>query len=1486
MIPGGCEARGRATMADFEWLSLVDVSGPFLAMPVLEKAFPQGLDRLDPRKKKDLRQAYDEWREAQDLEDAQLLEIHRAWIDLVLKQGLELDEDGEEDILKPRDRLSDSLGYRQPEYGITLRPDYAVVDEQKGDEPLMLVCVYGPDVDLDKVVDSDDWATSPAERMAQLCRATETRLGLVTNGERWMLVDAPVGGVTTYASWYARLWAQEPVTLQAFVTLLGVRRFFTAREEQLAALLDDSLQHQDEVTEALGEQVRRAVEVLIQALDRADLDRNRELLNGVDPTELYEAALTVMMRLVFLLSAEERELMDVVKDERFETYYAVSSLRMQLREQAGLHSEEILSHRRDAWSRLLAIFRAVYGGIEHEALRMPALGGSLFDPDRFPFLEGRPKGSSWRTDEARPLPIDNRTVLLLLDSIQTFQGRTLSYRALDVENIGYVYEGLLERTVERARDVVLELGATKSAKKPWVSLVELEEAKAVSQQAIEKLLKERTGSAISRVRNDLKKPVDAEGVARLLTACHNDQALCDRIAPYFHLLRIDRWGYPLVYPEGSYRVTTGTDRRETGTHYTPKSLTEAIVKETLEPVVYIGPAEGKLREEWELKSPAELLDLKICDPAMGSGAFLVQVCRWLSERLMEAWERAEAKGKAVTVDGEVVGTIGSAEPLPIDPEERLVTARRLIAECCIYGVDINPLAVELAKLSIWLVTLAKGRPFGFLDHNLRAGDSLLGIHDLDQMRYMEMDPKREGGSRKLFAQAIDRAVEEAVELRKKLRRQVIRDIHDVGVMADLDREARSKLELPELVADALVGEVLTNNGRAVDTVGLAVEVGRAIEGDTEAEEALQRRARKGLSTDLPTVKPSRHPTHWPLEFPEVFVRKNGGFDAIVGNPPFLGGQRITGAMGTAYRDYLVGCIANGKKGSSDLVAYFFLQAHRLLRERGDFGLLAVNTIAEGDTRQVGLERLVGELGATIYAAYPNEVWPGKAAVVTSRVHLRKGNWEGQARLSGRDVPYVSAFLSDQDEWTPKRLAANAGKSFQGSIVLGMGFVVAEEEAMAMIERDSKNRDVLFPYLNGKDLNSHPEQKPSRWVINFWDWPKEKAKEFEEPYQIIQEKVKPERQRRKSNGDYKLRKPLPQRWWQYAEKRPALYHTIGRGHAFMHHPADWDPDMEPMERVLVIPETTKFCTFTFASTKIVLSHMIKIVVFDSYCEFSILNSNVHEVWVRKNSSTLETRLKYITSSAFETFPFPDNAGQSELEFMGERYSALRAEIMCDERVGLTKLYNRFHSPEESDPRIQDLRKLHCQIDEAVAEVYGWTDLDLEHDFHEVDYLPENDRTRFTISEKVRIEILRRLAQLNKERYEEEVDQVLHSGKKTTKKKRAATREKGTATKIYEIPSFYERDIPKAAEPPTPQMDIFSDPSDYQSSEPKGNQRGSKPIDQILAWLEAHPGWHTKQDILNECQLKKDDWDDAIKGLLKNGLVDVKNKQDIFQYRARA
>lgn len=1327
-----------------DWLALIEISGPFLAAPVLKEAFPQGLEELDAGKRKRLRQAYDEWREALETDDPRFAELHSAWIDEVLSRGLELDEDGCGDALKRKDWCATHLTVALPEHGVNLSPDFAVVGN--GDAPLMLVHAYAQDVDLDATRKLDGWANTPAERMIRLCRATGCRLGLVTNGERWMLVDAPVGAITTFASWYARIWAQEPVTLQAFVHLLGIRRFFVDEAERLPALFDRSLKFQDEVTDALGEQVRRAVELLIQSLDKVDQDRDRELLHGVKEAELYEAALTVMMRLVFLLSAEERGLL-LLGDERYEANYALSTLRMQLRAE----SDEILERRWDAWSRLLAVFRAVYGGIEHENLRLPALGGSLFDPDRFPFLEGRAKGSDWRTDFAKPLPIDNRTVLLLLEAIQQFQGRTLSYRALDVEQIGYVYEGLLERTVKRTSEVTLELDATRSAQSPWVTLAELESARLDGAARLAELLQQRSGSSASRVRNDLARSVDDALADRLLAACHGDTALRDRIKPFGHLVRTDPWGYPLVYSAGAFIVTTGSDRRETGTHYTPKSLTEAIVAETLTPIAYVGPAQGTPRADWALKSPAELLDLKICDPAMGSGAFLVQACRWLADRLVEAWALAEAQGHTVVIEGRVLAADANVEPLPRDTEARTIVARRLIAERCLYGVDLNPLAVELAKLSIWLVTLAKGRPFGFLDHNLRCGDSLLGIHRLDQLTQLSMKPTGQGQLR-LFGQNIEQAVREAIELRQRLREMPVRDIRDVEAMAHLDADARRRLAVQEGIADAFIGEVFAAGGSGATLenalVSLAVQAGQAIDGDRDVLALMRRKSVAALSTDQPT----RQPFHWPLEFPEVFARSYGGFDAVVGNPPFLGGKRISTVQGTTYNTFLADIHPPASK-NTDLVAHFFRRAFNLLRDSGDFGLLAVNTIAEGDTRQGGLEWMTRN-GATIYAAYPNEPWPGKAAVVTSRVYVRKGDWVGSRNLSGRPAPFVSAFLSDREEWSSKTLKTNEGEAFIGSFVNGMGFVLTHDEAQRMLDANSCNAEVILPYLNGEDLNSDPEQRASRWVINFWDWPEEKAATYREPYTWIRGRVYPERLEKSKEKSYRN---IMSMWWQHWNVRPGLYHSVGRGGSFCQHPPSWDEDRR-LTRVLTVARVSKTLAFAFSDPATVFSDQLVVFAFEAGSHFAVVQSNIHAVFAWQHSSKLKNDLRYSPTDAFETFPRP--LTDDLLSDLGERLHQGRSTVMRADRIGLTKLYNRFHTVTERDPRIEGLRSLQHEMDAAVAHAYGWDDIDLQHGYHEVPYLPENDRVRFTISETARVEVLRRLSELNRQRYEEEVAQGLH------------------------------------------------------------------------------------------------------------------------------
>ncbi|HHF0635751.1 TPA: type IIL restriction-modification enzyme MmeI [Pseudomonas aeruginosa] len=1424
-----------------DWLALIEISGPFLAVPVLKEAFPQGLEELDGIKRKRLRQAYEEWRDALETDDPQFAELHAAWIDEVLSRGLELDEDGKGDALKRGDWCFANLNVSLPEHGVTLAPDLAVVDEQRGDKTLLLIHTYGQDVDLDATLKLDGWAATPADRMVQLCRATDCRLGLVTNGERWMLVDAPVGAVTTFASWYARIWSQEPITLQAFVHLLGIRRFFVDEAEQLPALFDRSLKYQDEVTDALGEQVRRAVEVLIQALDKADQDRDRELLRDVKEPVLYEAALTVMMRLVFLLSAEERGLM-LLGDERYEANYALSTLRMQLRKE----SEEILERRWDAWSRLLAIFRAVFGGIEHENLRLPALGGSLFDPDRFPFLEGRAKGSDWRTDMAKPLPIDNRTVLLLLEAIQQFQGRTLSYRALDVEQIGYVYEGLLERTVKRTTDVTLELDATKNAQSPWVTLAELESARLDGAERLVALLRERSGSSESRVRNDLARLVDDTLAERLLTACHGDTVLRDRVRPFAHLLRTDPWGYPLVHPAGAYVVTTGSDRRETGTHYTPKSLTEAIVTETLTPIAYVGPAEGTPREQWVLKSPAELLDLKICDPAMGSGAFLVQACRWLADRLVEAWSLAEGSGKTVSVDGEVLDSPGTKELLPRDTEARTVIARRLIAERCLYGVDLNPLAVELAKLSIWLVTLAKGRPFGFLDHNLRCGDSLLGIHRLDQLTELSMTPTGKGQQR-LFGQNIERAVLEAIELRQRLRKKPIRDIRDVEAMAHLDADARRRLEVPECIADAFIGEVFAAGGSGSGLqnalASLVVQAGQAIEGDRDVLASMHRRSVAALSTDLPADKTARRPFHWPLEFPEVFARERAGFDALVGNPPFITGKRISTVLGGTYQNYLKATVQDSK-GAADLVVFFFRRAFSVSRNGGLIGLIGTKSISEGDSRIVGLAWLLTN-GAHLVWAKHEIRWPGSASVIVSLVVLHRGRWTGQVSLNGRDVPGIGSNLMVESNTgvpsEPYALKSNGSRRSDGIKIQGDGFILTEEERRILLMQGQENEAVISRYLTGKDLAQNPLSEPSDWIINFGQMPRNTAERYRAAFNHVEAHVKPYRD--------KLTGQIHESdFWKFWDKRESFFAAMrGQG------------------RILACPSTAKYLLMVFVDESLVPSHSVKLFAYSDDESFTTMQSIVHEVWARQHSGKLGQTLAYNLSRAFATFPWPH---EKPAAGCGSSLLRLRHTLCAERRIGLTDLYNLMHSPLEVDADVERLRSAHVKIDQETIAAYGWDDLDLEHDFHEVPYLPENDRVRFTISEIARVEVLRRLSELNRQRYEEEVALGLH-GKATSSglnKPRTARAQNAPVQQ----PSF-DFDVTPANEG-----------AYLKVTEPGSHDHASR-SQAIAEYLRAHSGWHAKSDIVAAIGITDGQWNASIADLVARGLVERHGERRGARYR---
>lgn len=1285
-----------------DWLSLVEISGPFVSLPVLLRAFPQGLEPRDPAQARALRTAYEEWQDTSLSPGKQ-----RAWVLHVLTKVLGYPAT----LITEGQSLPPGLEASMPEMGETLRPDFALVgppgSHLVGQAQLLVVC-YPAEQILDKPVTGKLWKATPATRMLELLHGADVPLGLVTNGEHWMMVYGPRGETSGFASWFVALWQDEPLTLRAFHSLLGIHRFFgVAADSTLLALLKESVRDQQEVADQLGYQVREAVEVLVQSFDAIDKESNRNLLKDVSPTVQYEAALTVMMRLVFLFSAEERSLLHLGKP-LYDDNYAVSTLQEQLQEVADRYGEEVLERRNDAWVRLLATFRAIHGGIQHQDLLMQAYGGSLFDPDRYSFLEGRTVGSTWRSTQAEPLAVNNRVVLHLLSSLQRLrtrgglsgksESRRISFRALGVEQIGHIYEGMLDHTALRASVPVLGMKGTRS-KEPELSLEILETLLAQSQAKLVDFLKEETGRSVSALNHTLEEGnlIDEH---KFLVACDQGSYLLSRVRPFIHLIREDSFERPVVVLPGSVYVTAGSRRRSTGTHYTPPTLTEPVVQHTLEPLVYEGPAEGWPREQWKLKSPEAILDNKVCDMAMGSGAFLVQVCRYLAERLVESWENEEKRfpGKMlVTPAGRFSEGVLGERLLPVDPNERISIARRVVADRCLYGVDINPMAVEMAKLSLWLITVDASRPFNFLDHAFKCGDSLLGITSLDQLEHFSLRPG--GGRQQAFASVnLRQHIDEAKRKREAIEGMPSDSPEQIMAKTVLYAEAEAAVAMLDAAADALVAMELKGlKGRAYeDDRDASVEqiLGHWAQGLSE----LQAFAARGLA--------DRQCFHWALAFPEVMER--GGFDAFVGNPPFQGGTVASTALGTDYMA-LLKQVNEPWHGKADLVGAFIRQGARL-SQNGFLGFLATASLCRGETADCSLAALVRN-GMVLYRARSPFAWPGVANVSAVCVWLSSIAWRGDLVL---DDKLVEAIGIDLEEASPGGFVSyrltSALRSFLGVKLSPTNQPLSQTVADA-VRRVIRDPHALLPAIGGDELGKMAD-------------PTKADPAFDESRLTDSELIGLEQllNTQMTRSDLKHSAPAKElrRLLEISPMLMACAETTHRHLAFS---------------VLTSPES------------ILLKHTAIGIPISSWAAFASFQSSFHELWAWKFGIRRKMDLRYLPKRCGDTFPCP--MFDADLEAIGERYFALRRDIMAESNIGLTALYNRFHDHSEVSKDIRALRKVQVEMDRVVAKAYGWQDLDLSRDYH-----TSKQGVRFTISDTASRAALDRTLALNHLRHAEE------------------------------------------------------------------------------------------------------------------------------------
>ena len=1181
---------GRAAIQHEDWLNLTAPEPPWFTLPVVKRAFPNGLDRVADETRAEHKIRWSAAHEAPDRTD---------YLDWLLRDAI-----GWGQAYKTGSDLSDDLASGVASHGVTIAPSGVYTPETAAPvgfgfdsdddeappppEPAVLVFVLPPGTSPFSSPQSDNWSATHVQRAALACRHFGVPLAVVSDGDYLTLVHARPDIPTGWGTWRASEFASEPVLIDSLFSMLGARRFIGATPgDTPETLLAESVDSQADVTDQLGTQVRQAVELLVNAISRANLERNSALLEGVGPHEVYEAAVTVMMRLVFLLRAEESDLLPV-DDPDYQRLYAIRMLREDL-ERERQETPEALETRSTAWHRLLATARALHSGVQHHRgthrFKMPAYGGTLFDPDRFPFLEGRARGSDWHSDAGTPIQVTDLDVLAVLDALLTLRFRSasgvtdtrrLSYRQVEVEQIGHIYERLLDHDAVTGDQVVLGCKG-KTGDEPEIALSELEARQIDGDEALLDFLTDRRGTGYVGTRNQVRRwladPVDRDTRAGLLIACQSDETLVRRIEPFANLLRVDLRGRPIVFLDGAVYVTETGKNRDSGTAYTTRGLAEELVEHALAPLCYHpGPAQTADEAQWRIRPSSEILDLKVCDPAVGSGAILVAACRYLGERLVEAW-RAEGDPRTDEL------ATAADDPTRL---EVVVEARRLVAERCCYGVDRNPMAVEMAKLSMWLTTVAKDQPFSFLDHAIKCGDSLLGIWNFDQLRHLHFDPAA-GRDRNLsFAgftdgrHAISRLqdlLDEALALRTQVQQLPSHSLTDIDRKAELNRSSEQKLAVLGAIADLLSGAALS---AAVenDPVGRLTEIsdtdldiiGELLTALNTADKAnvlerVHQRAQQRLNEARPAAAPSRRPLHYPIAFPEVFAQvdqQRGHFNAMVGNPPFIGGQKITRAAGTNYRSHLVTWIANGKKGSADLVAYFFLSAARLAKS---FGYLATNTIAQGDTSEVGLSQLVDN-NWNIHRAVSSVHWPGQTSLEIAKCWISDGAWHGYHILDGRVVDGIDEMLYpiSRSRWRKQPLITYADKSFVGSYVLGMGFIMTPEEAWSLIYKDARNAEVLFPYLVGEDLNQSPIQQASRWIINFFDWSKDRACQYSECFDIVKEKVKLQRTQNpvRERRDY---------WWRYAGRSTTLYEAI-----------------DNFDRVLTIPQLSKTVMPVFVTTR--------------------------------------------------------------------------------------------------------------------------------------------------------------------------------------------------------------------------------------------------------------------------------------------------------------
>ena len=630
-------------------------------------------------------------------------------------------------------------------------------------------------------------------------------------------------------------------------------------------------------------------------------------------------------------------------------------------------------------------------------------------------------------------------------------------------------------------------------------------------------------------------------------------------------------GQEIDYPEGEvYLLTDKGERKATGSYYTPDYIVRYIVQNTLAPL-----CEGK--------TVHEILSLKILDPATGSGHFLVGVVDYLAEELIT---HPDAAFMTETTDAET----------------ELAYWRRRVVESCVYGVDLNPMAVELAKLSLWLHTVAKGEPLSFLDHHIRCGNSLIGakIENLSNLPELKKSRRKSGTSE----------TQTEIPMEFPFTDRVATAIGHYLLIEETESRTADQIHAKERELD--IAQQMLRSHKGVANLWTSVYFGNEVSRPTyhQALDALRSQDTDALE-NLPSyqraqeIATERRFFHWEIEFPEVFRDKYGrekdnpGFDAVIGNPPYIRQEALGNIKPflATYQTY---------SGIADLYIYFVEQAHQLMQERGRFGMITSNKFMRANygkglrlylSTNTALNEIVdfGELPVFEDAA----AMP--AILLTQRESVEAQTFRF-TQIQTLDFDSLQAEIDrigeqlDQtalgENWTlapaheikilnkiresSTTLTEYCNGQIQSGIKTGFNeaFIIDAQTRNRLVAEDPKSAEIIKPCVVGDDIRKYEIQFRERYLI--WTYigvPIEQYPAVFNHLQQFQERLV----RRQDQGEY---------WW---ELRSCTYYD----------------DFEKPK--IVYPDIGMSCRFCFDESELFLTNTAYLIPTSDLYLLALLNS---------------------------------------------------------------------------------------------------------------------------------------------------------------------------------------------------------------------------------------------------------------------------------------